>query len=133
MNKNALLWLIVIGCSLGVSMGMVEENKNSTSLIADHGTKKLSRHKRYMVRVDSILSLPLNLKFFCLIKNFNSISTLKAFPEGSSLSVSSECNKCWKLISSDYSKLGRVLCNIRICGKSTIYLLQLEYQLGCRI
>lgn len=60
MNKNVLLWLIVIGCSLGESMGMVEENENSTSvMIADRGAKKLSRHKRYM-----------------------------AFPEGSSLSVS---------------------------------------------
>ncbi|KAG4065212.1 hypothetical protein HA402_007609 [Bradysia odoriphaga] len=59
MNKNALLWLIVIGCSLGVS-GMVSENENktSTAVMADHGTRKLSRHKRYM-----------------------------AFPEGSSLSV----------------------------------------------
>lgn len=66
MNKNVLLWLIVIGCSLGVSMGMVSENsengienKTSTAVMADYGTKKLSRHKRYM-----------------------------AFPEGSSLSVS---------------------------------------------
>ncbi len=65
MNKNVLLWLIVIGCSLGVSMGMLDENrienKNSTAAViaADHGTKTLSRHKRYM-----------------------------AFPEGSSLSVS---------------------------------------------
>lgn len=67
MNKNVLLWLIVIGCSLGVSMGMVDENenenKNSTTVIADHGTKKLSRHKRYM-----------------------------AFPEGSSFSVCNECD-----------------------------------------
>lgn len=60
MNKNVLLWLIVIGCSLGVSMGvMVDENENSTSVLVAQGTKKLSRHKRYL-----------------------------AFPEGSSFSVS---------------------------------------------
>lgn len=58
MNKNVLLWLIVIGCSLGVSMGMMKTTENSTSVLADQGTKALSRHKRYM-----------------------------AFPEGSSLSV----------------------------------------------
>lgn len=59
MNKNILLWLIVIGCSLGVSTEMVKENENSENAIADHRTKKLSRQRRYV-----------------------------AFPEGSSFSVS---------------------------------------------
>lgn len=65
MNKNVLLWLIIIGCSLGVSLGMVSENeienRTSTAVMVDHRTKKLSRQKRYL-----------------------------AFPEGSSISVSNE-------------------------------------------
>lgn len=58
MNKNVLLWLIVIGCSLGVSAGVME-NENSQTAIAERQTKKLSRQRRYV-----------------------------AFPEGSSFSVS---------------------------------------------
>ncbi|KAJ6635899.1 hypothetical protein Bhyg_14485 [Pseudolycoriella hygida] len=58
MNKNVLFWLIVIGCLLDESLGMVNGDKNATTVLAERETKKLSRHKRYM-----------------------------AFPEGSSLSV----------------------------------------------
>lgn len=56
MNKKFIFLLISLGCSLGVSMGMtMEENKQITGY---DGTRKLSRHKRYL-----------------------------AFPEGSSFSV----------------------------------------------